>query len=92
MLSSLGDAPDTHRHLGPAGSVGPGSGPRAQTGQQLRDVARGLIRPHVELLVRGLGARAVVLPRGGHLGAYADDHIDLPEAVTLVEEVLAHRG
>lgn len=46
---------------------------------------------HVELLVRGLGARAVVLPSGGHLGAYADDRIDLPEVVTLVEEVLAHR-
>ncbi|MFI8973965.1 alpha/beta fold hydrolase [Nocardia asteroides] len=47
---------------------------------------------HVGLLVRGLGARAVVLPTGGHLGAFADDHIDLPEAVTLVEEVLAQRG
>ncbi|GGN67181.1 hypothetical protein GCM10011610_03000 [Nocardia rhizosphaerihabitans] len=33
---------------------------------------------HVELLVRGLGARAVVLPSGRHLGAYADDRIDLP--------------
>lgn len=47
---------------------------------------------HVELLVRGLSARVVVLPTGGHLGAFATDHVDLPEAVTLVEEVPAQRG
>ncbi|MFE3543215.1 alpha/beta fold hydrolase [Nocardia sp. NPDC059177] len=46
---------------------------------------------HVQQLVRGLGARALVLPSGGHLGAHPDDHIELPEAVALVEEILAQR-
>ncbi|GAB2547613.1 alpha/beta hydrolase [Nocardia heshunensis] len=41
---------------------------------------------HVGILVRELGAVATVLPAGGHLGAYPEDHIELPEAVRAVEE------
>lgn len=44
---------------------------------------------HVGVLIRELGAVATVLPDGGHLGAYPEDHIELPEAVRLVEECLA---
>lgn len=47
---------------------------------------------HVGLLVRNLGATATVLPSGRHLGDYPDDHIDLPEAVRLVTEILAGRS
>ncbi|KAA2265666.1 alpha/beta fold hydrolase [Solihabitans fulvus] len=44
---------------------------------------------HVGELVRGLGATAVLTATGGHLGAFADDHIDLPEAVRLVLDCLS---
>ncbi|WP_051021447.1 RBBP9/YdeN family alpha/beta hydrolase [Nocardia araoensis] len=44
---------------------------------------------HVGLLVRNLGATAVVLPGGRHLGDYPEDHIELPEAVRLVTDILA---
>jgi predicted alpha/beta hydrolase family esterase len=43
---------------------------------------------HVAELVRGLAATAVVLADGGHLGAYPDDRIDLPEAVQLTLDCL----
>ncbi|MVU76388.1 alpha/beta fold hydrolase [Nocardia sp. ET3-3] len=43
---------------------------------------------HVGILVRELGAVATVLPAGGHLGAYPEDHMELPEAVALVRELL----
>ncbi|MFD5179195.1 hypothetical protein ACFWM1_25535 [Nocardia sp. NPDC058379] len=38
MLSSLGDGPDAHRHLGPAASGAPGSPARTQAGEQAGDV------------------------------------------------------
>lgn len=44
---------------------------------------------HVGILVRELGAVAMVLPDGGHLGAYPERHMELPEAVLLVQECLA---
>jgi len=44
---------------------------------------------HVRLLVNGLGAAAVVTPTGGHFGATPDDHVEVPEAVRLVTEILA---
>lgn len=44
---------------------------------------------HVADLVRGLAATAVILPRGGHLGAFPDDHIQLPEAVRLTLDCLS---
>jgi predicted alpha/beta hydrolase family esterase len=44
---------------------------------------------HIEVLVRELGATAVVFPEGGHLGAYPEDHIELPEAARLVLDCLA---
>ncbi|MFE4264230.1 alpha/beta fold hydrolase [Streptomyces sp. NPDC056883] len=47
---------------------------------------------HVAELVRGLGATATVLPSGAHLGAYPEDHIELPDAVRLVTDVLDKRG
>ncbi|MFD8975568.1 RBBP9/YdeN family alpha/beta hydrolase [Streptomyces sp. NPDC059593] len=43
---------------------------------------------HVRLLVQGLGATAVVTPTGGHFGATPDDHVEVPEAVRLVTELL----
>ncbi|MFB7513259.1 RBBP9/YdeN family alpha/beta hydrolase [Streptomyces sp. NPDC056144] len=43
---------------------------------------------HVGLFVRGLGATAVVTPDGGHFGATPDDHVEVPEAVRLVTELL----
>ena len=43
---------------------------------------------HVGVLVRELAATAVVLPDGGHLGAFPDDHIELPEAVRLALDCL----
>ncbi|MFE3227573.1 RBBP9/YdeN family alpha/beta hydrolase [Nocardia sp. NPDC059228] len=43
---------------------------------------------HVNVLVRELGATALILPTGGHLGAAPDDHIQLPEAVRLVVDCL----
>jgi predicted alpha/beta hydrolase family esterase len=43
---------------------------------------------HVGELVRGLAATAVVLPEGGHLGAFPDDRIKLPEAVQLTLDCL----
>jgi predicted alpha/beta hydrolase family esterase len=43
---------------------------------------------HVAELVRGLAATATVLPDGGHLGAFPDDHIRLPEAVRLTLDCL----
>ncbi|MFE1906737.1 RBBP9/YdeN family alpha/beta hydrolase [Streptomyces gardneri] len=43
---------------------------------------------HVRLLVQGLGATAVVAPTGGHFGATPDDHVEVPEAVRLVTELL----
>ncbi|MEU8919397.1 alpha/beta fold hydrolase [Kitasatospora sp. NPDC048545] len=46
---------------------------------------------HVRLFVRGLGATAVVTPTGGHYGAAPDDHVEVPEAVRLVTELLAAR-
>ncbi|MET8877203.1 alpha/beta fold hydrolase [Nocardia sp. NPDC004604] len=44
---------------------------------------------HIGVLVRELGATAVVFPEGGHLGAYPEDHIELPEAARLVLDCLA---
>ncbi|MEC3954636.1 alpha/beta fold hydrolase [Nocardia sp. CDC153] len=44
---------------------------------------------HVGIFVRELGAVATVLPAGGHLGAYPEDHIELPEAVELVQGFVA---
>ena len=44
---------------------------------------------HVGVLVREVGAVALVLPEGGHLGATPDDHILLPEASRLVLDCLA---
>ncbi|MFF2040584.1 alpha/beta fold hydrolase [Kitasatospora sp. NPDC058170] len=44
---------------------------------------------HVRLLVEGLGATAVVTPTGAHFGATPDDHVEVPEAVRLVTELLA---
>ncbi|WP_433678143.1 alpha/beta fold hydrolase [Nocardia sp. CA-119907] len=44
---------------------------------------------HVGLLVRGLEATAVLTATGSHLGNYPDDHIELPEAVRLVDDILA---
>ncbi|MGF6889137.1 putative alpha/beta hydrolase family esterase [Nocardia sp. GAS34] len=44
---------------------------------------------HLDVLVRELGATAVVLPDGGHLGAYPEDHIAVPEASRLVLDILA---
>ncbi|MER5639633.1 alpha/beta fold hydrolase [Kitasatospora sp. NPDC002227] len=44
---------------------------------------------HVGLLVRGLGATAVLTATGGHFGAAPDDHVEVPEAVRLVTELLA---
>ncbi|MEU8778708.1 alpha/beta hydrolase [Streptomyces sp. NPDC048606] len=44
---------------------------------------------HVRLFVQGLGATAVVTPTGGHFGATPDDHVEVPEAVRLVTELLA---
>lgn len=44
---------------------------------------------HVRLFVEGLGATAVVTPTGGHFGATPDDHVEVPEAVRLVAELLA---
>lgn len=46
---------------------------------------------HVKNLVVGLGATAVVTATGGHLGGSPDDHIDLPEAVQLILDCLAHQ-
>ncbi|MCX4682790.1 alpha/beta hydrolase [Kitasatospora purpeofusca] len=43
---------------------------------------------HVRLLVEGLGATAVVTPTGAHFGATPDDHVEVPEAVRLVTELL----
>ncbi|GIH97654.1 alpha/beta hydrolase [Planobispora siamensis] len=43
---------------------------------------------HVADLVRGLGATALVLPCGGHLGAHHADHVDLPEATRLTLDLL----
>ncbi|MEU4115466.1 alpha/beta hydrolase [Kitasatospora sp. NPDC028055] len=43
---------------------------------------------HVGLFVRGLGATAVVTATGGHFGAAPDDHVEVPEAVRLVTELL----
>ncbi len=43
---------------------------------------------HVRDLVVGLGASAVVTPTGAHFGATPDDHMDLPEAVSLVLDCL----
>ncbi|GAA1234752.1 alpha/beta hydrolase [Kitasatospora nipponensis] len=44
---------------------------------------------HVRLFVQGLGATAVVTPAGGHFGATPDDHVEVPEVVRLVTELLA---
>lgn len=44
---------------------------------------------HVAEFVRRLAATAVVLPRGGHLGAFPEDHIKLPEAVRLTLDCLS---
>ncbi|MEV6337622.1 alpha/beta fold hydrolase [Nocardia vinacea] len=44
---------------------------------------------HVGLLVRGLAATAVLTATGSHLGNFPDDHIELPEAVRLVDEIQA---
>lgn len=46
---------------------------------------------HVEELVTGLGATAVVTATGAHYGATPDDHIDLPDAVRLVLDCLPVR-
>ncbi|NEW50079.1 hypothetical protein GV792_08430 [Nocardia cyriacigeorgica] len=46
---------------------------------------------HIAQLVRGLDAAAVVLPTGEHLGNFAEDHIELPEAVALVRDIAAAR-
>lgn len=46
---------------------------------------------HVEDLVTGLGATAVVTASGGHFGATPSDHVDLPEAVRLVLDCLKPR-
>ncbi|MFD7262304.1 RBBP9/YdeN family alpha/beta hydrolase [Streptomyces sp. NPDC059874] len=43
---------------------------------------------HVRLFVEGLGATAVVTPTGGHFGATPDDHVEVPEVVRLVAELL----
>ena len=43
---------------------------------------------HVAELVRGLAATGVLLPDGGHLGAFPDDHIELAEAVRLTLDCL----
>ncbi|MCF2528808.1 RBBP9/YdeN family alpha/beta hydrolase [Yinghuangia soli] len=43
---------------------------------------------HVRLFVEGLGATAVVTPTGGHFGATPDDHVEVPEAVRLVTELI----
>ncbi|MGW4126309.1 RBBP9/YdeN family alpha/beta hydrolase [Nocardia sp. NPDC004711] len=43
---------------------------------------------HIDVLVRELGATALVLPDGGHLGAYPENHITLPEASRLVLDIL----
>jgi predicted alpha/beta hydrolase family esterase len=43
---------------------------------------------HVQELVTGLGATAVLTADGAHYGATPDDHIDLPEAVQLVLDCL----
>jgi predicted alpha/beta hydrolase family esterase len=43
---------------------------------------------HVRLFVQGLGATAVLTATGGHFGAAPDDHVEVPEAVRLVTELL----
>ncbi|MFJ4091758.1 alpha/beta fold hydrolase [Kitasatospora sp. NPDC089913] len=43
---------------------------------------------HVRLLVEGLGATAVLTATGAHFGATPDDHVEVPEAVRLVTELL----
>jgi uncharacterized protein len=43
---------------------------------------------HVAELVRGLDATATVLAGGGHLGAFPEDRIELPEAVRLTLDCL----
>ncbi|MEU8529801.1 hypothetical protein AB0C77_30090 [Streptomyces sp. NPDC048629] len=40
----------------------------------------------------GLGATAVVTPTGGHFGATPDDHVEVPEAVRLIAELLPERA
>ncbi|MBV6702509.1 alpha/beta hydrolase [Kitasatospora aureofaciens] len=47
---------------------------------------------HARDLVRGLGATAVLTAEGAHFGATPDDHVEVPEAVRLVLELLAGRG
>ncbi|MFF0269986.1 RBBP9/YdeN family alpha/beta hydrolase [Kribbella sp. NPDC004536] len=44
---------------------------------------------HVRLFVEGLGATAVVTPTGAHFGATPDDHVEVPEIVRLVTDLLA---
>jgi len=46
---------------------------------------------HVQELVAGLNATAVITATGAHYGATPDDHIDLPEALRLVLECLGGR-
>ncbi|MEU8517898.1 alpha/beta fold hydrolase [Kitasatospora sp. NPDC048722] len=43
---------------------------------------------HVRLFVEGLGATGVLTATGGHFGATPDDHVEVPEAVRLVTELL----
>lgn len=46
---------------------------------------------HVAALVTNLGATATITATGGHFGATPDDHIDLPEAVRIVLDILGTR-
>ncbi|MEU6668006.1 alpha/beta hydrolase [Streptomyces sp. NPDC046727] len=43
---------------------------------------------HVRLFVHGLRATAFVTPTGAHFGATPDDHVEVPEAVRFVTELL----
>ncbi|GAA1155671.1 hypothetical protein F4556_004853 [Kitasatospora gansuensis] len=43
---------------------------------------------HVSAFVTGLGATALLTPTGAHFGATPDDHVEVPEAVRLVLELL----
>ncbi|MFB7616739.1 alpha/beta fold hydrolase [Kitasatospora sp. NPDC056181] len=47
---------------------------------------------HARDLVAGLGATAVLTAAGAHFGATPDDHVEVPEAVCLVRELLAARA
>jgi predicted alpha/beta hydrolase family esterase len=43
---------------------------------------------HVGTLVTQLGATGTITPTGGHFGSAPDDHIEVPEAVRLILDVL----